>query len=201
MLPEALSTDRTSLNPGEDRAAVVIDMTLAADGAIAESDVYRAAVHNHARLTYQAVAGWLDGTGPAPDGMAGVPGLEAQVRQQDRIASRLRTRRREEGALDFDRIEVKPVMDGARVSELRTEESNRARDMIESFMIAANGVTARSLGARVRLDATGGAFSGSLAAHRRPRRPIWRGPSGIPGCRRARAVPGGPADGRSRHLL
>jgi exoribonuclease R len=39
MLPEQLSTDRTSLNPGVDRAAVVVDMTVSPDGDVIESDV------------------------------------------------------------------------------------------------------------------------------------------------------------------
>jgi len=148
MLPPELSTDRTSLNEREDRAALVIDMAIDDDGAVISSDVYPARVQNHAKLTYAAVAAWLEGDGPPPAPLASHADLAAQVKLQDRIASRLRTRREEQGALDFDRREVKPVMAGGDVTDLRTEEPNRARDLIESFMVAANGATATFLSSR-----------------------------------------------------
>jgi exoribonuclease-2 len=148
MLPLELSTDRTSLNEGEDRAAIVVDMTVARDGTLAGADLYRALVHNHARLTYTAVAAWLDGAGPAPSSFAVAPGLDEQVRTQDRIARQLQARRDEEGALDFDRSELRPVVDDRGVRELRTERPNRAKEVIENFMVAANGVTARFLSSR-----------------------------------------------------
>jgi exoribonuclease-2 len=118
------------------------------DGALIGSDVYPAIVRNHAKLTYGGVGAWLDGSGPIPDAMGAVPGLDGQVRLQDRLAGLLRERRRQDGALDFDRTEVKPVLTDGKVAELRTEEPNRARDLIESFMVAANGVTARFLTSR-----------------------------------------------------
>src|SRR5262245_4727239 len=146
MLPEQLSTDRTSLNEGEDRAAIVVDMTLDEDGAIT-AEVYGAVVHNHAKLAYNAVAAWLEGGGPPPPALADKPEIAAQVRTQDRLAATLRTRRQEQGALDFDRSELRPVLDGGKVKELRAETSNRARDLIEDFMVTANGATASFLSA------------------------------------------------------
>ena len=145
MLPPELSTDRTSLNERVDRDALVVDMAVSTDGVPVACDVYQARVRNRAKLTYAAVAAWLDGAGPAPTPIAGDKELDAQVRLQDRIAANLRARRTEEGALDFDRREVKPIVTDGLVTELRTEEPNRARDLIESFMVAANGVTARFL--------------------------------------------------------
>ena len=145
MLPPQLSTDLTSLNADQDRAAIVVDMTIGDDGAVAASDVYRALVRNHAKLTYDGVGAWLEHSGPMPQALAAVPGLEEQVRLQDRLAGLLRTRRQQEGALEFDRSEMKPVLADGMVTELRTEEPNRARDLIENFMVAANGVTARFL--------------------------------------------------------
>jgi exoribonuclease II len=147
MLPPELSTDRTSLNQDEDRAAIVVDMTVDEEGNLAASDVYRALVRNQARLTYTAVAAWLDGTGPAPAGIAQVHELDAQLHRQDRIATRLQGRRDEEGALDFDRAELRPVVDDSGVRDLAMEVQNRAKEIIENLMVAANGVTARFLGA------------------------------------------------------
>lgn len=148
MLPPELSTDRTSLNEDADRAAIVVDMTVEDDGGLRDADVYGAQVRNRAKLTYDGVAAWLDGTGPAPPAVEQLPQIAEQVTLQDAVASHLRARRQQEGALDFDRTEVKPVMRGGVVTELRTVEPNRARDLIESFMVTANGVTARFLTSR-----------------------------------------------------
>jgi len=145
MLPPELSTDRTSLNEREDRAALVIEMTIDEDGAVTHCDVYQARVQNRAKLTYNAVAAWLDGREPPPSALASNPELAKQLTLQDRIASRLRTRREEQGALEFDRREVKPVVADGAVTDLRTDEPNRARDLIESFMVAANTATAQFL--------------------------------------------------------
>ncbi len=148
MLPPELSTDRTSLNEDTDRSAIVVDMEVGDGGDVRRSDVYRAHVRNRAKLTYEAVAAWLDGKGPAPAPLDQDPEIAKQVRLQDAMASRLRASRQRGGALDFDRTELKPVVLDGVVSELRTVEPNRARDLIESFMVAANGVTAAFLTAR-----------------------------------------------------
>jgi VacB/RNase II family 3'-5' exoribonuclease len=147
MLPPQLSTDLTSLNQDQDRPALVVDMAIGADGVVTGSDVYRAMVRNHAKLTYDGVGAWLEQGGPMPQAIEAVPGLEDQIRVQDRLATQLAARREEEGALDFDRTEVKPVLANGTVTELRTDGPNRARDMIENFMVAANGVTAKFLSA------------------------------------------------------
>jgi exoribonuclease-2 len=148
MLPPELSTDRTSLNEHADRDALVIDMTIDGDSAIGACDVYLARVRNHAKLAYEKVAAWLDGGDSPPAALQRDRALAEQVKLQDSLAARLRARRAEEGALDFDRTELKPVVVDGEVTDLRNEASNRARDLIESFMVAANGVTARFLSTR-----------------------------------------------------
>lgn len=145
MLPEKLSTDLSSLNEGEDRLAMVIEMTIAASGEIGASDVYFARIHNYAKLTYNSVAAWLDGRGPAPDAIARIEGLEEQVRLQDKVAQNLRARRREQGALNLETAQARPVFKEERLTDLRADEDNRAKDLIEDFMVAANGVVARFL--------------------------------------------------------
>ncbi len=148
MLPERLSTGLTSLNPDEERLAVVVEMAIGADGSVQGSDIYRARVRNHAKLTYNSVAAWLEGTGAVPDGMASVKGLAENLRVQDRIAQRLKNLRHVHGALSLETIEAKPVFDGDQVRGLELDQKNRAKELIEDFMIAANGVTARYLAAR-----------------------------------------------------
>ncbi len=145
MLPERLSTDLTSLNPGEDRLAIVVEMTVAGDGTIGGSDVYPAAVRNRAKLAYDAVAAWLEGKAPAPHAVEGVAGMSEQLRVQDAVARKLRELRYEHGALDLETLAPKAVFEGETVVALRQEEHNRARQLIEDFMIAANSVTARYL--------------------------------------------------------
>jgi exoribonuclease-2 len=144
MLPERLSTDLTSLNPDGDRLAVVVELEVK-DGAVERSAVSRALVRNHAKLAYNAVAAWLEGHGELPEAAAAVTGLDENLRAQDRVAQDLRRERHERGALDLQTIETKPVFDGEAITDLRAEEANRAKQLIEDFMIAANGATAQFL--------------------------------------------------------
>jgi len=145
MLPERLSTDLTSLNDGEVRLALVIGFTVAGDGSVQRPVVYRARVRNQAKLAYPGVGEWLEGKGPMPAAMARVPGMDRQVRIQDGVAQQLRQRRHEQGALDFETIEAKAVFRGEDLADLRLDPKNRAKELIEEFMIAANGVSARFL--------------------------------------------------------
>jgi VacB/RNase II family 3'-5' exoribonuclease len=148
MLPEKLSTDLTSLNYQEDRPAMVIEMAINEMGKIQSSDIYRALVCNQAKLAYNSVAAWLEGKGPAPEAVAVVPGLAENLRIQDRGAQQLKALRHEHGALDLQTLEARPIFAGDEIQDLRVEERNRAKEIIEDFMIAANGVTARFLHGR-----------------------------------------------------
>jgi exoribonuclease-2 len=148
MLPEKLSNDLTSLNFDEERLAVVVEMVIGADGSLQGSDIYRARVRNHAKLAYNSVAAWLEGNGAVPEGIAAVNGLTENLRVQDRIAQSLKNLRHVHGALSLETIEAKPIFDGDQIRDLEVEQKNRAKEIIEDFMIAANGVTARYLAAR-----------------------------------------------------
>jgi exoribonuclease-2 len=150
MLPERLSTDLTSLNAGEDRMALVADMVFDGDGVLESSSISRAIVHNRAKLAYDSVAAWIEGSSGAeePPAAKAVPGMDAQLKAQDSVAQKLRERRYEAGALDLETLQAKAVFDGDRVVDLRQEAHNRARQLIEEFMIAANGVAARFLGSK-----------------------------------------------------
>jgi VacB/RNase II family 3'-5' exoribonuclease len=145
MLPEALSTDLTSLNQDADRYAVVIDFVVAPDGSISSSSVYRALVRNRAQLTYSAVGAWLDGSAAAPAKVAGSTDLQSQLKLQDEAARLLRAQRHRLGALDFDRIEAQPIIANGEVQGLISHPKDGASKLIEDFMVAANGVMARTL--------------------------------------------------------
>jgi VacB/RNase II family 3'-5' exoribonuclease len=148
MLPEKLSTDLTSLNPDENRLAMVVEMVVDADGVVQRSDIYRARVRNRAKLAYGSVAAWLDGRGAVPAAIAAVPGLAENLREQGRVAQRLKNLRHLHGALSLETIRAKPLFEGDRLRALAVERKSRATELIEDFMIAANGVTARYLAAK-----------------------------------------------------
>jgi ribonuclease R len=148
MLPEELSTGITSLNPGVERLSIVVEMIIDAEGMLQKSDVYPARVTNHAKLAYNSVAAWLDGIGSRPEAIGAVSGLEDNLRLQDSTAQRMKNYRHQHGALSLETIEAKPVFDGDQIRTLALETKNRAKEIIENSMIAANGVTARYLSAR-----------------------------------------------------
>lgn len=145
MLPQRLSTDLTSLAENQDRNAMVIDMTIAPDGSIQSSSSYRAVVRNHAQLTYRATGPWLENTAAAPAKIAVSPDLRAQLKLQDEAAQRLCESRHRHGALSFDRVEIEPLVKDGQVQAIGTRKHNRAGQLIEDFMIAANEAMARAL--------------------------------------------------------
>jgi VacB/RNase II family 3'-5' exoribonuclease len=145
MLPERLSTDLTSLNEHEDRLAIVVEMAVKADGMVGASSIYRALVRNHAKLAYNAVGGWLEGRDVEPPRAAAVRGLGELLKLQDTIAQALRECRHLRGALSLQTIEARAVYEDDELKDLEAEESNHAKQLIEDFMIAANGVTAAFL--------------------------------------------------------
>jgi VacB/RNase II family 3'-5' exoribonuclease len=144
MLPEELSTGASSLLENVDRPGMVIEFVIDAGGAISSSDVHRAVVRNKAQLTYGAVGTWLEGSAPPPK-VAASAELEAQLKLQDEVAQALKKLRYEHGALNIDTSEVHPVVLNQQVVDVVKQEKNRATELIEDFMIAANGVVARLL--------------------------------------------------------
>jgi VacB/RNase II family 3'-5' exoribonuclease len=150
MLPLELSTGRTSLlEDGHDRLAVITEFVVKPDGSLddAKTAIYVARVTNHAKLVYERVGAWLEGKGETPHGG---PGIADQLKLQDEVAQRLRALRHQHGALDLETIEAMPVMKGNEIVDLQIQNQNRARNLIEDLMIAANGATARLLEVRKR---------------------------------------------------
>lgn len=145
MLPEKLSTDLTSLNENQDRAALVIEFVVGPDGVIGAHSIYQARLRNHAQLAYNAVGAWLEGKASAPPKVAASADLQAQLKLQDEAAQSLRTQRDKLGALNFDRQELQPVITDGKVKDITVRESNRAAHLIEDFMIGANEVMAQTL--------------------------------------------------------
>ena len=145
MLPIELSTDLTSLNENEDRPAMVAEFVVDAEGNLQQQSIYRALVHNRAQLAYSKVGPWLEGAAAPDPKVAASPDLQAQLRLQDEAALAIRAGRNKQGALDFRRIEADPVVVNGHVQEIRAIQRNRATDLIEDFMIAANETLAELL--------------------------------------------------------
>src|SRR5437016_4865545 len=144
MLPEQLSTDLTSLNEEADRLAVVVEMVVDADGEVSRTNISRATIRNRAQLTYNGVGPWLEAKAAAPAKVAASPDLQAQLKLQDEAAQALRQARSKMGALNFDRVEPEVLIVDGKVQGIGTRQKNRAGELIEDFMIAANGVMARA---------------------------------------------------------
>jgi exoribonuclease-2 len=148
MIPEVLSEDRTSLNEGQDRLAVVTEMVVMPDGSVTSERVYRALVKNHAKLAYPDVAPWLDGETDAPPKLSRDAALAEQVTMQNEASERLLRHRQERGALDLETTEARPVTQDGHVVDLELQQKSRSKELVEDLMISANGVTARFLEAK-----------------------------------------------------
>ncbi|MFA6489564.1 MAG: RNB domain-containing ribonuclease [Candidatus Micrarchaeia archaeon] len=140
MLPDKLSKGLSSLALGQDRLAMVIEFTVLQRGNVRPGKIYPAIVKNKAKLVYEEIGAWLDNEGPMPAVVGTMPGLQAQVRLQDEASTRLGRYRMGQGALDLETLEARAVVENDRVLGLVVVEENRARRIIENFMIGANGV-------------------------------------------------------------
>jgi VacB/RNase II family 3'-5' exoribonuclease len=145
MLPEELSTGVTSLLENQDRLSVVYEFVVDSAGNVKSPDIYRAVVRNKAQLQYNSVGAWLEGAAAAPSKVSISNELQQQLKLQDDVAQKLRKKRQENGALNLDTEEVHPVMQNDRVVGIANQQKNHATDLIEDFMVAANGVVARFL--------------------------------------------------------
>ncbi len=150
MLPPKLSTDLTSLNSGVDRMAIVCDMRFGAEGELTGSEIYRACVHNRCKLAYDAVSDWLIAKGPLPSAAKHVQGMDEQLQIQDRLAQKLRAKRYANGSLEFESFQPIAQFDQQEITGLSLQPHNRARQLIEEFMIEANGCMSRFLSEHTR---------------------------------------------------
>jgi exoribonuclease II len=148
MLPPELSAGATSMFADAERKAVVVEMIVGTDGTVKSAEIFRARVTNKAQLAYSAVGTWLDSGTATPQKIAAIPQLESQLRVQAKIAAALRKTRVDNGALEIETVEARAVSLNGTVTAIEKTQRNTATDLIEDFMIAANGAVARFLEAR-----------------------------------------------------
>ena len=145
MLPEELSTGKSSLLENQDCLSVVTEFVVDSSGVVKSSSVYRALVRNKAQLQYNSVGAWLEGKSPAPPKVAAAADLQAQLKLQDEVAQKLKAQRFQNGALSLQTDEVHPLILNDKVVGVVKQQKNHATELIEDFMVAANGVVARLL--------------------------------------------------------
>jgi len=145
MLPEELSTGLTSLLENQDCLSVVIEFVVDSNGGVKSPSVYRAVVRNKAQLQYNSAGGWLEGKSPAPPKIAASNDLQMQLKLQDEVAQKLKNQRFQHGALSLQTDELQPLLLNDQVIDVGKQQKNRATELIEDFMVAANGVVARML--------------------------------------------------------
>lgn len=145
MLPVQLSTDLTSLNEAGDRAAVVTEFTVGAEGDVRGGNIYEARIRNTAQMAYRGAGAWLEGRSEGASKITASPALQEQLRLQAEAAAALHRRRIEDGALDFTRVEADPLVVDGQVQALGVAQQNMATGLIEELMIAANETMARTL--------------------------------------------------------
>jgi VacB/RNase II family 3'-5' exoribonuclease len=150
MLPTELSTDLTSLNEDEDRVAVVVEGVVDSSGNMQQTNIYQATVRNKAQLAYNDVGPWLESTAEPNAKVTASIDLQAQLKLQNEAAMALHAQRVRMGALEFSRAEADPVVVDGKVQSIHTEFHNRATELIEELMIAANEAMARILRAAKR---------------------------------------------------
>jgi VacB/RNase II family 3'-5' exoribonuclease len=145
MLPEELSTGLTSLLENQDRLGVVCEFVVTAEGSVSGGQLYRALIRNKAQLQYNSLGAWLEGKSPAPVKVSASGDLQAQLKLQDEVSQQLKKQRYEHGALNLQTDELHPLILNDQVVDVVKQEKNHATELIEDFMIAANGVVARML--------------------------------------------------------
>lgn len=145
MLPEELSTGITSLLENQDRMSIVVEFVVDSEGNIKSSEVFRALVRNKAQLQYNSVGAWLEGRATAPPKVAASAALQEQLRLQSEVAQKLKNQRFQHGALNLQTDEVHPLVLNDKVVDVVKQQKNQATELIEDFMVAANGVVARLL--------------------------------------------------------
>ena len=140
MLPEQLSNGVCSLRPAEDKFTLSALMEMDDSGRVTGVRFERSITRSNARLVYDDVNALFDG-----GETEGVPQeLRGTLLDMRDLACRIRARRQEQGAIDFDTNEPKFILDdNGEPVQIISRERGEAEMMIEDFMLTANECVAR----------------------------------------------------------
>lgn len=157
MLPKALSNGICSLNPGEDRLTLSIDMEVTPDGIATDHEIYESVIRSKARLVYDDVSDLLEqsavtgdeasdeslGAARGETQMEGYDFLKDDLFMMQKLALTLRKNREARGSLDFDLDEAHIRLDERGVpEEIGVAQRRSANRLIEEFMLLANETVA-----------------------------------------------------------
>jgi len=147
MLPEALSNGICSLNPGEERLALSVDMEIDHAGQVVDHKIYESIVRSKARMVYTDVSDMLEkGDERLIDKYRDI---YDQIAMMEELALILRKRREERGSLDFDLDETNITLDQEGIPvNIGIAERREANKLIEEFMLLANQTVAEDFSRR-----------------------------------------------------
>ncbi len=142
MFPEKIANEVCSLRPREDKLTMSVLLTVDADGQVVSSEFCPSVIHTKERLTYDSVFKIFSGDKKEKEKYAAlVPDLLLMLE----LAERIRKKRLREGSLDFDLLEPELVYKEGILQSVLFIARNKAHQVIEEFMIAANEAVARFL--------------------------------------------------------
>ncbi|WP_231392143.1 MULTISPECIES: ribonuclease R [unclassified Paenibacillus] len=143
MLPHRLSNGICSLNPQVDRLTMSCEMEFDAELNVVRHDIFTSVIKTSERMTYNNVRKLLTEEEPDADLLERYGYLVDDFKLMEELAMKLRNRRIQRGAIDFDFQESKIIVDkdGTPVDIVKRERSI-AEMIIEEFMLAANETVA-----------------------------------------------------------
>ena len=141
MLPKELSNGICSLNEGEDRLTLSVDMEITPEGGITEHNIYESVIRSKHRMVYTDVSDIIENDDR--ELAAKYSDIYDMLMDMKELAQILRSKREAAGSLDFDLDEAYITLDekGVPVS-VNLCERRTANRMIEEFMLAANKTVA-----------------------------------------------------------
>jgi ribonuclease R len=138
MLPERLSNELCSLRPNEEKLCFSAIFQLNEKAEVNKSRVARTVIKSDSRLTYEDAQTVIE---------TGKGDFSAEILQMNQLAKQLRERRFANGAINFDRYEVKFNLDEkGKPLGVYFKESKEANHLIEEFMLLANRTVAELIG-------------------------------------------------------
>lgn len=138
MLPEKLSNGVCSLRPDEEKLCFSAVFKLNEDAQVLEEWFGRTVIRSNRRFTYEEAQEIIEGA----EG-----DYKEEVLTLNRLAQKLREARFKNGAIDFDRVEVKFDLDEkGKPLGVYFKQSKEANKLIEEFMLLANRKVAEKIG-------------------------------------------------------
>lgn len=155
MLPEILSNNACSLRPREDKYTFSAIFNLDSNGHVIKQWFGRTVINSNERFAYEEAQHIIEsGEGKIPEEISirdsayvVEPSIVEAVLEMDRLARKMRQQRMDSGAISFDKVEVKFMLNEANEPQsVYFKEAKEANKLIEEFMLLANRKVAEFIG-------------------------------------------------------